>query len=58
MKSKKDLGMACHYIPPLKKSKETGGNLLLLVCELFRAHEMLSQLEVTEMLQCKVNLMV
>ena len=26
---------------------------LLLVCELFRVHEMRSQLEVTEMLECK-----
>ena len=33
-------------------------NFLLLVCELFRAHEMRSQLEVTEMLECKVNLTV
>ena len=31
---------------------------LLLVYELFRAHEMRSQLEVTEMLECKVNLTV
>jgi len=35
-----------------------GENFLLLVCELFRAHEMRSQLEVTEMLECKVNLTV
>jgi len=32
--------------------------VFLLVCELFRAHEMRSQLEVTEMLECKVNLTV
>ena len=31
---------------------------LLLVCQLFRAHEMCSQLEVTEMFDCKVNLTV
>ena len=31
---------------------------LLLVCELFREHEMCSQLEVTKMLECKVNLTV
>jgi len=31
---------------------------LLLVCEVFRAHEMCSQLEVTGMLECKVNLTV
>ena len=31
---------------------------MLLVCEVFRAHEMRSQLEVTEMLECKVNLTV
>ena len=30
-------------------------NFLLLVCEVFRAHEMRSQLEVTEMLEYKVN---
>ena len=30
-----------------------GENFLLLVCELFRAHEMRNQLEVTEMLKCK-----
>ena len=30
-------------------------NFLLLVCEVFRAHERHSQLEVTEMLECKVN---
>jgi len=35
-----------------------GENFLLLVCELFRAHEMRSQLEVTEMLECKLNLTV
>jgi len=33
-------------------------NFLLLVCEIFRAHEMRSQFEVTEMLECKVNLTV
>jgi len=31
---------------------------LLLVCEIFRVHEIHSQLEVTEMLECKVNLTV
>ena len=31
---------------------------MLLVCEVFRAHEMRSQLEVTEMLESKVNLTV
>jgi len=35
-----------------------GENFLLLVRELFRAHEISSQLEVTEMLECKVNLTV
>ena len=35
-----------------------GENFLLLVCELFRAHEMRSQLEVTEMLEGKINLTV
>jgi len=30
----------------------------ILVCKIFRAHEMCSQLEVTEMLECKVNLTV
>jgi len=30
-----------------------GENFLLLVCEVFRAHEMRSQLEVTEMLESK-----
>jgi len=33
-------------------------NFLLLVCELFRVHEMRSQLEVTEMLEFKVNITV
>jgi len=40
---------------PFRFSEKT---FLLLVCELFRAHEMRSQLEVTEMLECKVNLAV
>ena len=37
-----------------------GENVLLLVREIntFRVHEMRSQLEVTEMLECKVNLTV
>ena len=35
-----------------------GENFFLLVCELFRVHEMRSQLEVTEMLEYKVNLTV
>jgi len=35
-----------------------GESFLLLVCELFRAYEMRSKLEVTEMLGCKVNLTV
>ena len=43
-KNKKDLGMACHT-PPLKKVKKQGEIFLLLVCEVFRAHEMRSQLE-------------
>ena len=29
---------------------------LLLACKVFRVHEMRSQLEVTEMLECKVKL--
>ena len=29
---------------------------MVLVCELLRVHEMRSQLEVTETLECKVNL--
>ena len=33
-------------------------NFLLLVCELFRVHEMYSQLKVIELLECKVNLTV
>ena len=44
--------------PIKKKTVEFRENILLLVCELFRAHEMRSQLEVTEMLECKVNLTV
>jgi len=35
-----------------------GENFLVHVCEIFRAHEMRSQLEVTEMLECIVNLTV
>jgi len=35
-----------------------GENFLLLVCELFRVHEMHSQLEVTELLECKANFTV
>ena len=31
-------------------------NFSLLVCEVFRVHEIRSQLEVTETLECKVNL--
>ena len=36
----------------------TGEKFVFLVCELFRAHEVCNQLEVTEMLECKVNLTV
>ena len=35
-----------------------GENFLFLVCEFFRVREMCSQLEVTETLECKVNLTV
>jgi len=62
--------MACH-IPPHKKVKKQGEMPLPSLspiplkmlnlgigCELFRAHEMRSQLEVTEMPGCKVNLTV
>ena len=48
-----------------QKSKETRGNAItqprshpIKKMLLFRAHEMRSQLEVTEMLECKVNLTV
>ena len=34
------------------------GENFLLLCEIFRVHEMRSRLEVTEMLECKVNLTV
>ena len=40
---------------------ETRGNgefFWLLVCELFRAHEMHSWLEVTEMLECNVDVIL
>ena len=44
--------------PSLNPFCFSGENFLLLVCELFRAHEMCSELEVTEMLEFKVNLTV
>ena len=40
---------------------ETRGNgefFWLLVCELFRAHEMHSWLEVTEMLECNIDVIL